>query len=164
MNRIDLSTAPSAMEEAARAWSTSSAPAPRPAVPTPRALPPRRVVQAPVRIEAKPKPSPYQPPQTESDRDGDAALAQEDFRRHIATGIPDAREKARLLTPAEAEAMVNTLHTASGDRYLRPDTDAEVARSLFAIGCVGKRGADRRLWLGPYGTKVRKALIGVDGG
>jgi hypothetical protein len=160
MDRIDLTTVPSAMEETARAWGAAISPRPAETPRTPRALPPRAFAPAGARLTARKTPSPYQPARTEEERLADAALAREDALRSIARDVMDPADKARELGPTLAEAMVNAAHSGNFDYYLRHETDPEIKRALFRLGCVGSRGpADKRYWLGPYGSKVRLALL-----
>lgn len=163
MDRIDLSTVPSAMEATARAWGAR----PTPPAPIERVPPPRKVVDAPRKSwRSRPfaeRSDRGQPGFFGQDAGERKALSQavRDAWRAIAAEVPDPREKARILPPELAHAMVNAAHSGNRDYYLRPDTPVEVQRALFSLGCVGSRGPhDRRYWLGPYGSRVRKALLG----
>lgn len=160
IDRIDLSTVPSAMEAKAAAWCRSPAPAPRPPVATPYALPPRRFVATPA-----PRPITARregPPVDLADEKGKPieVRARADAMKAIARDVMEPKVKATMLSPAEAEAMVFAKHDGNRDYYLSHETDPEIKRVLFRLGCVGSRGpADKRYWLGPYGSKVRLALL-----
>lgn len=160
IDRIDLSTVPSAMETRAAAWCSSPAATPRPTLKTPRALPPRRhtVTSPAYPTKARREEAPLD---TVDDKGKPIeARARADAMKAIARDVMDPKVKASMLSPAEAEAMVLAKHDGNRDYYLRHETHSEIKRALFRLGCVGSRGpADKRYWLGPYGSKVRLALL-----
>lgn len=121
MERIDLSTAPSAMEQSASRWQTG--PKPRPVAVQP-ALP-----FAPLRRAVPVAPPPIAPTLEQEQ----ARRAKLDAMKAVARDIPDPRRYARQIPLEDAQALVNA-ERINLVWYYRADTPRALLHKLRCVG------------------------------